>query len=56
MDAVMNERVDGAFWVIGDKTIPAPRQGDWEIRQAIYRSHGYQLICQECDMPNKKLA
>jgi hypothetical protein len=53
VDAIMNERVDGAFWIIGNQEIPAPRQGDTEIRQAIYRRHGYQVLMPESETPNK---
>ena len=42
-DAKMTERVDGAFWLIDGKEIPAPRLGSWPARQAVYRQYGYQL-------------
>lgn len=50
-DAQMNERIDGAFWLVDGQEIPAPRHGDWDIRQAIYRRHGYQVAAMEGDTP-----
>ncbi len=51
VQAVMSERVDGAFWLIDGKELPAPRQGDWKIRQDIYRQHGYQVKILDSDTP-----
>lgn len=49
--AVMTERIDGAFWLVNGKEIPAPRHGDWEIRQEIYREMGYQVAILEGNTP-----
>lgn len=51
VEAIMTERVDGAFWLIDGKELPAPRHGDWEIRQDIYRQHGYQVKILDSDTP-----
>lgn len=51
IEAQMTERIDGAFWLIDGKEIPAPRHGDWDIRQDIYRRHGYQVARINSDTP-----
>lgn len=49
--SAMTERIDGAFWLVDGQEIPAPRHGDWEIRQEIYRQHGYQVAILEGNTP-----
>ena len=37
------ETVDGGFWLVQGKKLPAARYGTWKARQDSYRTHGYQV-------------